>query len=135
MSNQITGNVGLYLVCTELSKRGFNVMPTARNAKGVDIVGYSDDGKSFTVQVKALTKRNPVPFGKSMDHLPADYYVIVVHATEEPIYHILTRQELQDAKVSQFPSKSAGVGFWLEPKNYYKKDEYVKDAWKKISPT
>src|SRR5207302_11392686 len=101
VSNQLTGNVGLYLVCAELSKRGFNVMPTARNARGVNIVGYDDERKSFTVQVMALTKRNPVPFGKSMDHLPADYYVIVVNVAEEPIYHILTRKELQVAKVSQ----------------------------------
>src|SRR5438105_321454 len=127
MATQLTGNVGLYLVCAELSKRGFNVMPTARNAKGVDIVGYNDEGKSFTVQVKALTKRNPVPFGKSMDQLPADYYVIVVHPDGEPIYHVLTRRELQDAKVSQFTGKN-GVGLWLEPKNYYKRLEYVNEA-------
>lgn len=134
MSNQITGNVGLYLVCTELSKRGFNVMPTARNAKGVDIVGYDDEGKSFTIQVKTLTKRNPVPFGKTMDHLPADFYVVVVHATDQPLYHVLSRRELQDAKVSQFSGKN-GIGFWLEPKNYYNQDKYVKDAWRKIKPT
>jgi hypothetical protein len=72
VSNQITGNVGLYLVCTELSNGGFNVMPTARNARGVDIVGYDDEGNSFTVQMKTPPKRNPVPFGKTMSHLPAD---------------------------------------------------------------
>lgn len=134
MNNQVTGNVGLYLVCTELSKKGFNVMPTARNAKGVDIVGYDAQGRSFTVQVKTLTKRNPVPFGKSMAHLPADYYVIAVHVDKEPIYHILTRRELQEADVSKFTGKN-GVGYWLEPKNYYRKDEYVKGAWMKIVPT
>ncbi len=109
-------------------------MPTARNAKGVDIVGYGNDGRSFTVQVKALTKRNPVPFGKSLDHLPADYYVFVVNVDKDPIYHVLTRQELLDAKMSRFVSKKNGVGYWLEPKNYYNKDEYVVDAWKKIQP-
>jgi len=31
VSKQIVGNTGLYYVCYELSKRGWNVMPTARN--------------------------------------------------------------------------------------------------------
>jgi hypothetical protein len=44
MKAQLVDNVGLYQVCAELSARNFNVMPTARNAKGVDIVGYDDLG-------------------------------------------------------------------------------------------
>jgi hypothetical protein len=30
---QITGNVGLYYCCYRLSQLGWNVMPTARNAR------------------------------------------------------------------------------------------------------
>lgn len=41
---QIVGNMGLYLACYELSKAGWNVMPTSRNAKGVDLIAYK--GKS-----------------------------------------------------------------------------------------
>ena len=40
LPTQITGNAGLYYVCYELTKRGWNVLPTSRNAKGVDIVIY-----------------------------------------------------------------------------------------------
>jgi hypothetical protein len=43
--NQIVGNIGMYYVCYQLSRLGWNVMPTARNAKGVDITAYSPDGK------------------------------------------------------------------------------------------
>jgi len=32
---QVTGNVGLYWVCYQLSRMGWNAMPTARNARGV----------------------------------------------------------------------------------------------------
>ncbi len=39
-STQVTGNVGLYKVCMELSDLGLNFMPTARNARGIDIVGH-----------------------------------------------------------------------------------------------
>jgi hypothetical protein len=135
MSAQITGNVGLYLVCTELSKQGFNVMPTARNAKGVDIVGYNDQGKSFTVQVKTLTKKVSVPFGKGLGYLSADYYVIVVHAHDAPVYHVLTRAELQNIPLAKSNSKENGAAYWLEVKEYYKKEEFVTNAWSKIRPT
>ena len=30
---QVVGNVGLYYVCYKLSRLGWNVMPTARNAR------------------------------------------------------------------------------------------------------
>ena len=54
-NNQIVGNIGLYFVCYRLSCLGWNVMPTARNAKGIDIVIYSQDAKrTHTIQVKSL---------------------------------------------------------------------------------
>lgn len=40
---QITGNVGLYYCCYRLSLMGWNVMPTARNARGVDLIAYNHD--------------------------------------------------------------------------------------------
>ncbi len=36
--NQIVGNIGLFFICYELCKRGWNAMPTSRNAKGVDMI-------------------------------------------------------------------------------------------------
>lgn len=35
--SQITGNIGLFYACYELSRKGWNVMPTSRNARGIDI--------------------------------------------------------------------------------------------------
>jgi len=40
---QITGNIGLYYTCYRLSRLGWNVMPTSRNARGIDIIAYSTD--------------------------------------------------------------------------------------------
>lgn len=58
--SQITGNVGLYYVCYKLSCLGWNVMPTSRNTRGIDIVAYDQSGKKFVgIQVKALSKRDP----------------------------------------------------------------------------
>ncbi len=56
-------------------------MPTARNAKGIDIVAYK--GENFTgIQVKALSKKNPVPMGSAINP-KGDFWIIVV--LEEPI--------------------------------------------------
>lgn len=51
---QITGNVGLYYCCYKLSLLGWNVMPTARNARGVDIIAYSRgaEPRFLGIQVK-----------------------------------------------------------------------------------
>jgi hypothetical protein len=55
--NQITGNIGLYYTCFKLSRMGWNVLPTARNARGIDIIAYNHDSTNFIgVQVKALSK-------------------------------------------------------------------------------
>jgi hypothetical protein len=40
---QLTGNAGLYDTCYHLSLLGWNVMPIARNARGVDIIAYSQE--------------------------------------------------------------------------------------------
>ncbi|HOL96613.1 MAG TPA: hypothetical protein PLH79_19900, partial [bacterium] len=75
---QIVGNAGLYFTCYHLSLLGWNVMPTARNARGIDVVAYSRDGKQFLgIQVKSLSKRAPVPLGKSLDNLMADFWIII----------------------------------------------------------
>jgi hypothetical protein len=75
--NQIVGNMGLYHVCYELSRLGWNVLPTSRNTRGVDIVIYSQDSKrKHTIQVKTLSKRNPVPLG-SKPSLIADLKLII----------------------------------------------------------
>jgi hypothetical protein len=59
--------VGLFYVCYQLSKLGWNVMPTSRNAKGIDIIIYSQDGKrKHTIQLKSLQKKLGVPLGSNL---------------------------------------------------------------------
>lgn len=74
LNSQIIGNIGLYYTCYRLSRMGWNVMPTARNARGIDIVAYNRDGSRFIgVQVKSLSKRFPVPLGTSLDKIIGDF--------------------------------------------------------------
>ena len=69
-NQQTVGNIGLFYVCYRLSRLGWNVMPTARNAKGIDILIYSQDAsQTRTIQVKTLSKGSPVPLSNKLDHL------------------------------------------------------------------
>ncbi len=88
---QITGNIDLYYCCWQFSCCGWNVMPTARNARGVDIIVYNRDASKFVgVQVKTLSKRSPVPLGSSLDKIMGDFWVIVNNvATSSPSAFIL----------------------------------------------
>jgi hypothetical protein len=53
LNPQLTGNVGPVLLLLSAFPLGWNVMPTARNARGVDVIAYSADASRFVgVQVK-----------------------------------------------------------------------------------
>jgi len=40
-SSQVTGNAALHYAAWQLSRRGWNVLMTARNSKGSDLYGVS----------------------------------------------------------------------------------------------
>ncbi|CAN5530288.1 hypothetical protein BH18ACI1_BH18ACI1_13660 [soil metagenome] len=129
LENQITGNIGLYYVCYKLSCLGWNIMPTARNARGVDIIAYDQSGTRFIgIQVKALSKRNPVPLGKSIEKLMGDFWVIVNNVLTEPRAFILLPHEVIEK--AHRGEKDERVSYWLQPKQY-DADDY-REAWHRI---
>lgn len=118
-NNQTVGNTGLYYVCFMLSRFGWNVMPTARNARGIDLVAYSEDAKTkLAIQVKALSKKTPVPLGGLLDNLFGDYLIICreVLSAKEPDCFILTPSEVR--KLAHRGEKEGRVSYWLQPKDY-----------------
>ena len=123
-SKQLVGNAGLFYVCYELSKRGWNCLPTTRNAKGVDIVIFSSKGdKKYTIQVKSLSKQDAVAFGSNLE-IMADFVIVCTEVfSEKPNLYILTPQEVKKG----IPEKKNN-SYWLEPKSY---SDY-KDRWEKI---
>ena len=130
LNPQLTGNVGLYYCCYRLSLLGWNVMPTARNARGVDIIAYSRDASRFVgVQVKSLSKRNPVPLGPSLDKIIGDFWVIVNKvATPTPSAFILLPSEVRER--AQRGEKEGRVSYWLQPRDY--EQESFREAWERI---
>jgi hypothetical protein len=126
---QLTGNVGLYYCCYRLSLLGWNVMPTARNARGVDIIAYNRDASRFVgVQVKALSKRNPVPLGTSLDKIMGDFWVIVNKVGTSPSAFILLPSEVRAG--SHRAEKEGRVSFWLQPTDY--DQGQFREAWERI---
>jgi len=101
-------------------------MPTSRNAKGIDILGYDQTGKrTITVQVKALSKRSPVPMGAGARNLIADFIIIARHvATETPEFFIARTTDIHiDSR-----HKDGKISHWLQPKDY----EDFQDQWATI---
>ena len=64
LNTQVVGNVGLYDVCYRLSLDGWNVMPTARNARGIDAVIYSQDAtRTATLRIRRSPATTPCRWG------------------------------------------------------------------------
>ncbi len=129
-SNQLTGNTGLFYVCYQLSKRGWNCLPTTRNARGVDLVVYSQDGqRKHTIQVKSLSKRDPVPLGNTKpepDQLLADFLIVCAKVFDEcPEVFILTKDDV----IKEFhEAGQEQKSYWI---NYARYKKY-KDNWSAI---
>lgn len=125
-NKQVVGNIGLYYVSYELSRLGWNVIPTSRNAKGVDLVIYNQDAtKMYTIQVKALSKRTPVPLGSNLDNLMGNFF-IVFRNPDKPEIFISHLDEVKKNVVER--RKDGKHSLWLQLPGY----ENHKDNWQII---
>lgn len=119
--NQLTANVGLFYVSHQLAKRGWNVLPTSRNAKGPDLVIYSQNGKTVhKIQVKSLSKWNHINPGPKKNFTMSDFVIICTKVYEAiPELYIAKTEEL---------FKSINTHGWIN------KNEYLpyRDNWKII---
>jgi hypothetical protein len=129
LNPQITGNVGLYYCCYHLSLLGWNVMPTARNARGIDIIAYDNTGTEFIgVQVKALSKRNPVPLGTDIEKIMGDFWIIVNNLSDKPTAFIMKPAEVKER--AHRGEKDGRVSFWLQPTAYDQPP--FREAWDRL---
>jgi len=118
---QLTANVGLFFIAYQLSKKGWNVMPTTRNAKGPDLIIYSQDGKTMRkIQVKSLSRWNHIMPGPKENFLMSDFVVICTGVYgDNPETYIAKTRELY---------KSTNKHGWINKKEYVR----FKDNWKII---
>lgn len=127
--NQLTGNAGLYYAAWQLSRRGWHVMPTVRNARGSDLIITDGNETTFLgIQSKALSKRHPVPLGINLDTLRSDWWVITMLAnTDHPRSYVLT---LLEVKASAFRDRNGS--YWLQPPAYDRPN--FLEAWDRLLP-
>src|SRR6056297_2675194 len=121
-SFQANGNAAMHYAAWQLSRKGWNVMLTARNAKGSDLFcAYDDAAVIFGVQSKGLSKRSSLPCGTNLDNLRSDWWIITINAkSESPTCFILALEEIKSLCVQSDPSNSkTGVSaYWLSPRMY-----------------
>lgn len=130
---QQTGQSGMFAVCYELSRRGWNVMPTTRNAAGIDIVIYSEDGgRKLGIQVKSLRDRKtPVPLGSNRKRI-GDFWIIACGlGTGELDFYVMTPEE---AGSRAFQDRNGKM--WLNakpsnPEQGYQRPQFL-NAWDRI---
>ncbi len=126
---QVTGNIGLYYACFRLSRMGWNTMPTARNARGVDIIAYNRTcSRMISIQVKTLSRRDTVPLRTSLDLVMGDFWIIVNEVVKEPKSYIMLPQEVKE--LAHRGEKDGRVSFWLQPSAYC--IEKFHEAWDRI---
>lgn len=126
---QLTGNIGLFFACYQLSLRGWNVMPTSRNARGVDVLAYSQDAsRMLAIQVKALSTRTAVPLGQSLEKVMGDFWVIITRVASEPSAYILLPSEVRS--LAHRDEKDGRISYWLPAKSY--DCEEYREKWVRI---
>lgn len=104
-------------------------MPTARNARGVDLLAYDASASRYLgIQVKTLSKRNPVPLGNSIDRFMGDWWIIVSKVATKPECFIMKPDEVRH--LAHRGEKDARVSYWLQP-NQYDTDKF-REAWDRI---
>ena len=126
----MVSNVGLYFAAYRLSRMGWNVMPTSRNARGVDILVYDMTARRFFgIQVKTLSKRNPVPLGRFIDRFMGDWWIIVAKiATKNPECFIMKPDEVR--RLATRTKQAAEPWYYLRP-TCYDTDKF-REAWQRI---
>lgn len=129
LPNQLVGNCGLNYAAWQLSRRGWHVMPTIRNARGSDlIVTNADETKFFGIQSKALTRRSPVPLGLNLENLRSEWWVITIDVkSDAPTCYVLKLNEIKELAVND----RNGRAWWLPPRNY-DNDEF-REKWGRLA--
>jgi len=101
---QFKGNLGMFLVCAELSKHNLIAMPTSRNTKGCDIVVLNPDtNKTVGIQVKC-TDRKEFPIinaywrdyeEKIEEKIMTDFVFVDISDPDKADYFIVPEKEMK----------------------------------------
>ena len=87
---QVTGLAGELFVAAELLKRGLQTSVTFGNAKAIDLIAYNPESKkTFTVQVKAVRKRNAFPISHARVEANHIYVFVILNKPNVAVRYFL----------------------------------------------
>ena len=87
---QVTGLAGELFVAAELLKRGIQTSITFGNAKAIDLLAHNPEtGRNFTIQVKAIRKKNVFPIAHSKIHAAHVYVFVVLNLPGEDVQYFI----------------------------------------------
>ncbi len=113
IKREFKGNLGVFLVCAELSKRNLIAMPTSRNTKGYDVIALNPDTNiSIGIQVKCSDKGEfPILTShwsnykeKIKEKIISPYIFVDISNLEKPNYYILTKEEMKNLMIERIES-------------------------------
>jgi hypothetical protein len=128
LDNSLIGNAGVYHVACQLSLRGLIVLPTVRNAPGIDLVAVHPDGsRNANIQVKSSQDRVRFwPLGSKYVNFkgPNNYYAFVRYVKKErafEVFFVHADQVIEDAARDTKEGRQRGCKDWAPcwtlPKN------------------
>jgi hypothetical protein len=132
LSNKLTGQIGEYLVCAELGRRGLIATPFSGNVPEYDLLVCDDALHSLPVQVKTTRgnswpsradlwlkieideeEKRQVNQGRVRLKNPDLIYVCLALGMKrnEDRYFICTKKDIQDACIASYKA-------WMDPKDW-----------------
>lgn len=143
LNNYHVQTLGENLVLRLLGERGYVATLVRGNAPETDILARVPNGKSFSVEVKAMNKETTWRFKKPAQN--TDFWFFVIVGSNEPIVSIMTGQEVFDEwtnyyrkscetqpyKKERYPENSGGWGLDKKTVQRYS----GKDKWGKLPST
>lgn len=103
VDGQMTGLAGELFVAAELLKRGLQTSVTFGNAKSIDLLAFNAEiAESFTVQVKAIRKKNVFPIAhKNVNSLHV-YVFVILNGSDEPVQYFVVPGALLATQPERF---------------------------------
>ncbi|RYM14156.1 hypothetical protein [Sphingobium cupriresistens] len=145
MSNerQLTGNAGVHHVARELSRHGWNVMLTVRNAREADLYAVSQCERIVhSIQVKAHSPTpNDVRLGLQPEAIVTPWWVLIADAlSRSPTCYLLSLDEIRQHMVRDPGTRSgkpeAQRAFWFDRRFYTPASDRelldAREAWTRL---
>lgn len=140
---QLTGNIGVYHVARELSRHGWNVMLTVRNARGADLYAASTSERLVCpIQVKAHSEKpQDVNLGLYPERLVTPWWVFVGFATStEPACYVVSLAEIRDRMLRDPGTRSCKAEhdrtYWFDRRYYTPGSDreliHAREAWDRL---